>query len=237
MKLSGISAVGYSLGEKACFFSCGENDEIVAGEGSDVVDGVNRFYKADETTTLALAVQAIEGMMMTNDCSYSNIDAMILCHTSPVNTFTYPYSFISELAEKLSLSHCFKTTITQQQCVSPLYGLKLTQALLRLHLEWRACIVCCVDKIVDEEFRKIGDFGVHSDAASALVVEQKGTLMIRAIKTTNNYRVSRDVNYDNLFVTDPCFVWVLVSLIRETIKAAGIMPCQIKTILPPQCKY
>ncbi|WP_428241201.1 3-oxoacyl-[acyl-carrier-protein] synthase III C-terminal domain-containing protein [Gynuella sp.] len=230
----GLNEVGFELGARKFFLSDSSFINSVDAQGLDTLhkNGAQSFYVADSESNLELGINAIESALKRSTLENRQINALILCHTSPINTLPVPYSLVSELAQKTSLSHCFVTTITQQQCVSSLYGLKLATGLFKTHPHWEGAIICCIDKILNEEYRLIGDAGVHSDAASAIVVEPESPATVVAIETMTNSHIAKSIHASDLFINDPHYVWALVSLIRKTLKKSGVKADQLQSVLP-----
>ena len=230
----GIASTAYVLAKAQDTVNEWCSSQAVAEERRQTLlrNGANRFHRAEHEGLIDLGKDAISQVLKTGGVPTSEIDALVICHTSPLSALPMPYTLAGTLRQACGLSRAYSLGITQQQCVSSLHALRVLDALFTRHPEWGSAIVVTIDTIVREDYRLVGDAGVHSDAASAVLVQRRAPGRVNGLQTYNDPRAAQGVMPDTLYRTDTNYVWTLVSVIRRVLKAAGIEPGHLSTILP-----
>jgi 3-oxoacyl-[acyl-carrier-protein] synthase-3 len=195
-------------------------------------NGAQHFHRVTEESLVHLGRAAIVKLLQASDIAADAIDAMVLCQTSPCNVLPMPYTLVGNLRKAARLSRAYVFSIAQQQCVSPLHALRALTALFDSHRGWRYALVVGVDTILREELRAIGDAGIHSDGAGAMLIERDGPNRILSIETYNDARLSEGIRADGTYEPNDQYLWTLISVIRRVAKAAGVPPASLTSILP-----
>lgn len=230
----GIAATAYALAKTADTVDawCAAHAVDEERRQSLLRNGANHFHLAERDGLIDLGRDAIARALEAGGVEAREVDALVVCHTSPLSSLPMPYTLAGTLRKACGLSQAYALGITQQQCVSSLHALRVLDALFTRHTAWRSALVVTVDMIVREEYRLVGDAGVHSDAASAILVRRDAPGRVRGLQTYNDPRVAQGVLPDSLYRTDTNYVWTLISVIRRVLKAAAVEPGELASLLP-----
>ncbi|WP_224360670.1 3-oxoacyl-[acyl-carrier-protein] synthase III C-terminal domain-containing protein [Hyalangium versicolor] len=232
--MMGIASTAYVLAKTSCTVSEWCTAQALAEDRLQALsrNGAARFHRAQEEGLIALGSEAISKVLETGAVAADELDALVICHTSPLSALPMPYTLAGALRRACGLAHAYALGITQQQCVSSLHALRVLDALFTRHRAWRSAVIVTLDTIIRENYRLIGDSGVHSDAASAVLLQRNAPGRVHGLQTYNDPRAVQGVMPDTLYGTSPHYVWTLVSVIRRVLRAAGIAPGDLSTILP-----
>ena len=193
----------------------------------------NYRYVAGERL-VDLAARAVGRTLDEAGVARDAIDAMIICQTSPCSALPAPFSLAGAVRAAAGLDRAWAFAVTQQQCVSPIHAVRILAALFAKHGEWKHALVVTVDNIMREDLRALGTAGMHSDAASALLVGRRGTgAPIVAIETFNDARAVVGIDSaTGRFTDNDNYLWSLVSVMRRVAKTAATPLADCLTILP-----
>ena len=195
--------------------------------------GSHKYHFVKEEKLVDLGINAIAKTLQEAEISPKNIDALIMFQTSPCNTLPMPHTLVGQVREKSGLINSWAFAITQQQCVSPIHALRIIDALFAKHNDWNYVLLVGVDTILREELRAIGVAGLHSDAASAMLIGRPGTgSSVLAIETYNDPRAVVGIHEDGSYGENSNYLWSLISIIRRISKSAKINLAACKSILP-----
>lgn len=194
--------------------------------------GCSHFHAIDGESLLDLGGTAINSVLRESEVNPASVDALITCHTSPVNMLPMPYSLSGELRRTTGLRSALAFSVAQQQCVSPIHALRVLDSLFRQNPHWRHALVVGVDIILREDLRPIGISGFQSDAASALLVGRDGGASIRCVETYNDPAAVRGILPDGSYEPNPNYLWSLISVIRRVMRSARLGIDQVASIVP-----
>jgi len=195
--------------------------------------GADRYHHVEDEPLETLASEAIEKLIRDSDVPRDAIDALVLFNTSQCNVLAPPESTVGRLRASAKLTSAIAFSISQQNCVSGIHALRVLEKLFAKHTEWRYAIVVGVDTVLRDELRAIGVSGIHSDAASALLITRDPhAARIVAIETFNDSRLVQGIHEDGRYEENDNYLWSAVSLIKRVVKSAGVKADQIETILP-----
>jgi 3-oxoacyl-[acyl-carrier-protein] synthase-3 len=179
-----------------------------------------------------MAGTAIEQLLGEAAVSPPEIDVLIVYNTSQCNVLPMPHTLAGRLRARLSLSRATAFSIAQQQCVSPVHGLRVVDSLFARHPEWRYAIVAGADKILREDLRAIGTSGIHSDAGAAMLISRGGESAISGLYTYNDPSSFMGFLADGSYEPNNKYLWALVSGLRKIARLAGIQLHEIASIIP-----
>lgn len=194
--------------------------------------GVDQFHRVDGESLLDLGRAAIARALDGAAVSPGEIDALIVYQTSPCNAWPMPYSLAAGLRREAGLDSALAFSVTQQQCVSPIHGLRILQALFRKHGHWRNALLVGADSILRESLRPIGVSGFHSDAASAMLVGRSGGGTLHSFETYNDAKAVLGILDDGRYEPNDNYLWSLISVLRRVLKSARLRPDQLASVLP-----
>ncbi len=235
-----ISSSAYYLPEtKGSVLSWCDNHKRPAEHQRALLDsGAEHFFFANGEHKTLMAYQAVSQLLRNAALKADEIDVLIFFHTSQVAVLAPPESLAERVRSKLGMHKTLTFSISQQNCVSTLYALKVLDALFNTHPEWRYAIAFGVDTIAIETLRAIGDSGIHSDAASALLITpDKGPAKIKAIETYNDPRLVHGILSDGSYEQNDNYLWSAISVIRRSLKKAGIGADDLTSIVPHNTNY
>ena len=195
-------------------------------------NGADNYHRADSESLLELGSAAIETTLEQAAVEPDQIDALLIYQTSPCSVWPMPYSLLGSLRKAAGLRSALAFSVSQQQCVSPIHGLRVVQAMFRTHPDWQRALIVGIDAILREDLRPIGTSGFHSDAASALLVTRDGRSRVEGIETYNDPKAVRGILEDGQYEINDNYLWSLISVLRRVMKAARISADQLTSILP-----
>jgi 3-oxoacyl-[acyl-carrier-protein] synthase-3 len=195
-------------------------------------NGARYFHRVASEGLVELGQAAIAKLLDASAIGAHQIDAMVLCQTSPCNVLPMPYTLVGSLRQAARLSRAYVFSIAQQQCVSPLHALRALAALFDMHRNWRYALLLGVDTILREDLRAIGDSGMHSDGAGAMLIERNCGSCVCGIETYNDARPSEGIRPDGSYQPNEQYLWTLVSVIRRVAKSAAVPFTALTSILP-----
>ncbi|MCW5667469.1 MAG: hypothetical protein KIT35_26845 [Piscinibacter sp.] len=230
----GIRDAAYTLGPQVDTVEAWCAAQGRPGEAAAALrrSGVERFHRATPQAQHELARSALERVLERAGVAPSQVDALVTCHTSPLNTLPAPLSFAGELRRAGGLRRALAFAVGQQQCVSALHALRLLDWLFERQPGWRHAVVLCADTVLVEALRPLGEAGMHSDGAAALLVQRDARSRLRGLHTYNHPRPSRGILEDGRYEADPHYLWALISLVRQVARAAGLQPGDFASVLP-----
>lgn len=190
------------------------------------------FYAANSEGLVGMASGAIGRALADGELTPDQVDLFILCHTSPTNALPMPYTLAGILRQRCGLTRSYAFSISQQQCVSSIHALRVAGSLLAKNRNWRYAVVLNADVIINESYRIIGDAGIHSDAASAMLVSRDSSCRLRSLHTYNAPKGPQSDAPEELYASEGSYVWVLVSVIRRALGAASLGVEDLASVLP-----
>lgn len=197
-------------------------------------NGADTFYRVQgDHTQIDLGLRAVRKLL--NECpalQADEVDALVVCHTSPCNALPMPFTLSGELRQRLGLKRALAWSVAQQQCVSPIHALRVLRALFARHTSWHNALIVCVDTVLREDLRAIGTAGIHSDGASAMWVRRGAPAQLTALQTYNDPVAVHGILPDGRYEPNDNYLWTLISVIRRVIKDAGLKPSDVNTVLP-----
>lgn len=189
-------------------------------------------YLAGEDV-VGLGVRAIDQLIAESGLERTAVDALIVFQTSPCNALPMPFTLAGALREGAQLSRSWALSIGQQHCVSPVHALRVLVALFARHPDWRHAILVGVDTILREELRAIGIAGLHSDAASAMLIGRPGSgARLCAVETYNDPQALAGIDDAGQYRESPNYLWALISVIRRILRSSGTPVDALASILP-----
>ncbi len=195
--------------------------------GSDVY-----HYVLDESI-VGLGEAAISRLIAESGVAPHAIDALCVFHTSPCATLPAPFGVAHNLRDACGLSSAWSFSIGQQQCVSPVHALRVLDALFSRNSDWRYAVLVGMDVIMRESLRAIGISGLHSDAASAMLIGRPGTgSRIAALHTYNDPTATLGISDDGRYEANGNYLWSVVSTARRVLRSGGVTPDAISSVLP-----
>jgi len=196
-------------------------------------NGCSTYHYTVNENVLDLGTEAITKTLEATNVSAAEVDVVILFQTSPCNAFPMPNTLVGSLKQRASLSRAWALSITQQQCVSPIHALRVLNSLFDKHPKWKYALLVGIDTILQENLRAIGNSGIHSDAASAMLIGREGSgSRVVTLDTYNDPRASVGINADGTYGENTNYLWSLISLIRKLFKRSGVDANQCISILP-----
>ncbi|MCA3242302.1 MAG: 3-oxoacyl-ACP synthase [Rubrivivax sp.] len=230
----GIAASDYVLGrEQRPLAEWADEQQLSTSRLQALVDnGVANLHRARGETLLGLGVAAVQRLLDREDVDPASIDALVVCQTSPCNTLPMPFTLAGSLRSALRLQRAWTFSVAQQQCVSELHALRVLQALFARRTRWQRALVVGVDTILREDLRAIGDAGVHSDGASALLVTRDAPCRLLAVETYNDARSVEGIRADGSYEANDNYLWSLVSVVRRLARSARVQPLEFQQVLP-----
>ncbi len=230
----GIAAVDYVLGSERLELAQWAREQALPDARLQALaaHGSQALHRARGQTLLDLGVTAVRRVLERHEVSAAEVDALVICQTSPCNTLPAPFTLAGSLREAAGLERAWAFSVVQQQCVSTLHALRVLEALFVRHRGWQRALVVGVDTILREDLRAIGVAGVHSDAASAILVERDARSRLVAVETYNDARSVEGIRQDGAYETNDRYLWTLVSVIRRVAKRLGVKPQQFDQVLP-----
>lgn len=197
-------------------------------------NGADQFYRVHgDQTQIDLGRHAVRKLLSERgDLSINDIDALVVCHTSPCNALPMPFTLAGELRHRLGMTRALAWSIAQQQCVSPIHALRVLRAMFAKHRHWRNALIVCVDSVLREDLRAIGTAGIHSDGASAMWVRRGAQAQLMGLQTFNDPVTVHGILPDGRYEPNDNYLWTLISVIRRVIKDSGLKPTDVRTVLP-----
>lgn len=197
-------------------------------------NGADQFHRVqNDHTQIDLGLRAVRKLLA--ECpqlAAQEIDALVVCHTSPCNALPMPFTLSGILREQLGLERALAWSIAHQQCVSPIHALRVLRAMFAKHTHWRNALIVCVDTVLREDLRAIGTAGIHSDGASAMWVQRGAGARLTGLQTFNDPVAVHGILPDGRYEPNDNYLWTLISVIRRVIKDAGLKPADVRTVLP-----
>lgn len=197
-------------------------------------NGADQFHRVQgDHTQIDLGVRAVRKLL--SECpslEANELDALVVCHTSPCNALPMPFTLAGELRQQLGLKQALAWSIAHQQCVSPIHALRVLRAMFAKHQAWRNALIVCVDTVLREDLRAIGTAGIHSDGASAMWVQRGAAAQLTGLQTFNDPVAVHGILPDGRYEPNDNYLWTLISVIRRVIKDAGLRPTDVNTVLP-----
>ncbi|MDO5691107.1 MAG: 3-oxoacyl-[acyl-carrier-protein] synthase III C-terminal domain-containing protein [Pseudomonadota bacterium] len=197
-------------------------------------NGVDTVYRVrGDAKQIDLGLAAVRKLL--HECPRlraDEVDALVVCHTSPCNALPMPYTLTGELRQRLGFTRALTFSIAQQQCVSPIHALRVLRALFAKQTGWQNALIVCVDTILREDLRAIGTAGMHSDGASVMWVCRDAPTQLLGLQTYNDPVAVHGILPDGRYESNNNYLWSLVSVIRRVIKDAGLTPSDLHTVLP-----
>jgi 3-oxoacyl-[acyl-carrier-protein] synthase III len=194
--------------------------------------GVEQVHRASPLAQRELASAALQQLFERTGLAAHEVDVLVTCHTSALNTLPAPLCFAGELRRAAGLRRAVAFAVGQQQCVSAVHALRLVEWLFGRHRAWRHAVVLCADTVLVEAFRPLGEAGMHSDGASALLLQRDAGSRLRGLCTYNHPRPTRGILADGRYETDPHYLWALVSVVRQVARSAGLRLQDFANVLP-----
>jgi 3-oxoacyl-[acyl-carrier-protein] synthase III len=195
-------------------------------------NGARRFHRAEGQTQGELALRALRRLLAQGDVDPARIDVLVVCHTSPANSLPAPLGLAGGLRRDAGLRNALTLAVGQQQCVSPVHALRVMAQLFARRPSWQTGVLVCADTLPVEALRAIGDAGMQSDGASAVLVRRDGGSRLCGLHTSNQARPTPAIGADGRYDTDPNYLWALVTLVRQVARAAGLRPGDFTSVLP-----
>ena len=190
-------------------------------------------YISEQGELLELASKAIGTLIDSVGISAQDVNAIVHFNTSQCNILPPPESTVGKLRIVAKLKSAIAFSISQQNCVSGIHSLHVLQKLFTIHREWKYAIVVGVDNVLREELRAIGLSGIHSDAASALLIGRDASAArIVATETFNDPRLVQGIHHDGRYEENDNYLWSAISVIKRVIKSAKIKAQDLATVLP-----
>lgn len=200
--------------------------------------GAEHFYFADGEDKTTMAINAVEKLLGDAKLNPEDISALVFFHTSQVTVLAPPESILERIRTKLGMRNTLGFSVSQQNCVSTLYAINVLDALFSVHPKWRYAIAFGVDTIAVEKLRAIGESGIHSDAASAMLISPtEGAAKVTAIETYNDLRLAHGILSDGSYEENDNYLWSAISVIRRSLKAAGIGVDELTSVIPHNTNY
>jgi 3-oxoacyl-[acyl-carrier-protein] synthase-3 len=230
----GIRDIAYTLGPVADTVAgwC-SNQGRPAGEADALErNGAHHFHRAEAQSQCELATRATRELLARSNISPEQVDVLVMCHTSPSNTLPAPLSAVGEVRRSAGLRKALTFSVGQQQCVSPVHALRMLELLFARRREWEVGVLLCADTLPVESLRPIGNAGIQSDGASAMLLRRGAGSRLRGLHTYNHPRPMQGILPDGRYEADPNYLWGLVSLVRSVSRAAGLKPNEFTSVLP-----
>lgn len=195
--------------------------------------GCDAYRYLGRENMVELGVRAIDRLIAESGVARTAVDALIVFQTSPCNALPMPFTLTGALRDGAGLSRSWALSIGQQHCVSPVHALRVLTALFARHTAWRHAILVGVDTILREELRAIGVAGLHSDAASAMLIGRPGSgARLRAVETYNDPQTVIGIDAAGQYRESPNYLWALISVIRRILRSSGTPVDALDSILP-----
>lgn len=230
----GLTTTAYALGDiRETIYAWCESHQQTEGLADALRrNGSLNVWRSQETSQLDLASLAVSSLLKQADLKPSAIDLLIVCHTSPTNTLPAPLSFVGEIKHRIGANRALGFSIGQQQCVSSVHALYTANVLFQSRPEIHAAVILCADTLNREALRPIGDAGIQSDGASAIMLQRGRGSPVAAIHTYNHAKPTQGILPSGEYENDPNYLWALITLIRNIAKKTGIRPEDFTSILP-----
>jgi 3-oxoacyl-[acyl-carrier-protein] synthase-3 len=230
----GICDIAYTLGPVAdTVASWCSSQGRPAGEADALArNGAQHFRRAGEQSQVELATRATRLLLAQSNISSEQVDVLVMCHTSPSNILPAPLSAVGEVRRGAGLRKALAFAVGQQQCVSPVHALRMLELLFARRREWEVGVLLCADTLPVESLRPIGNAGMQSDGASAVLLRRGTGSRLRGLHTYNHSRPTQGILPDGGYEADPNYLWGLVSLVRSVARAAGLKPNEFTSVLP-----
>lgn len=134
--------------------------------------GSRQFFRSTNLSVEVLAIEATRKALDEVDVAPADVEIIVFCSTVFECTALYPDITAQRIADKLGCWRAKTLALQHAYCVSPFVALQLLKQYFTDADRPAWGVVVCADVIVEtaEFLRPIGDLGVHSDGAAAVVV-------------------------------------------------------------------
>lgn len=198
-------------------------------------NGALRFHDAQGTSPVCLAIRAVRSLLEDNRTSPGQVDLLVHACTIQTSADAAPYSSVNRIQRCTGLSGALAFSISQQNCVSPLAAIHVTQALMEQHPAMSRAIVVCADVIGSgcDPLRAVGELALHSDGACALLLERGGACNhIAALRLFTDGRFFHGTDANAQPVPDDRYYWSAFSTMRAALAQAGVPARAVTRVLP-----
>lgn len=134
--------------------------------------GSGRFFRSVTRSVEDLASEATRKVLAEAGIDARQVAFLVFCSTVFESTALYPDIAATRIAEEAGCVNARTFSVQHAYCVSPFVALQILKEYFRGAAQPSYGIVVCSDVIVStaEFLRPIGNIGVHSDGAAALLV-------------------------------------------------------------------
>lgn len=238
----GIVSTAYAVGQDCISLGdwCRRQGIPAERERALQENGAQQLYATAGERLAEMACTAVARALAQAKVAPHEVDVLVIYQTAPVNTAPMPFTLAGAIREGAGLSRAYAFAITQQMCVSPLHALRVLSALFERHPEWRHALLVGADNILYPDLRTLGDAGVHSDGAGAIVLGRHVGNRLLGLQTYNEPQAMQRVQTDPLrsgphferYQDSENYLWTLISVARRVLRSAGIKAEELVSVLP-----
>lgn len=198
-------------------------------------NGARHFHDAASQSPVDMGVKAVRLLLSKSSIAPSSVDLLIYTHTVQSSIAPPPTSTVGYVQAACGIDQALGFSVSQQNCVSPLLAVRLVQQMMARHPRIQRAVILTVDLMgtAADGIRGIRDLALHSDGASALLIERNASVnRVLGHHFFTDGRFFRGTDENHELVPDEKYHWSCFATMRAALTQAGLRPSDLDRILP-----
>lgn len=200
-----------------------------------LANGVRCFHDAMSQSPVGMGIKAVRLLMTKAHIAPRSVDLLIYTHTVQSSIAPPPTSTAGHIQASCGLQNALSFSIAQQNCVSPMLAVRIARQMMARHEHIQRAIIVSVDLMgtAADTIRGILDLSLHSDGASAFLVEREAPRnQVLGYHFFTDGRFFRGTDENHNLVPDEKYHWSCFATMRSALQQAGLRPADLTRILP-----
>lgn len=198
-------------------------------------NGVRQFHDAMSQSPVDMGIKAVRQLLTQARLAPASVDLLIYTHTVQSSIAPPPTSTVGFIQAACGLDQALCFSVAQQNCVSPMLAIRLARQMMARHAHLRRAVIVSVDLmgVAADGIRGILDLSIHSDGASAFVVERDAARnQVKGSHFFTDGRFFRGTDENHELVPDEKYHWSCFATMRAALHQAGVRASSLRRILP-----
>lgn len=184
-------------------------------------NGAENFFVEADATCEDMAKDVISDLLLRNDVDPQDVDLVLFTSTIYELTALYPDIVVQNVARHAGCRNAKTFSIHHAYCVSPFLAIKfLLEYLPSLETSNPLAVVVCADKMAEslQYLRPVGDTGVHSDGAAAILLAADGPRsVVRSVDIAMTANGGQAFDAQMRIAANPFFFAKLFSVLKNSV--------------------
>ena len=188
-------------------------------------NGTNGYHRSSDQTPQELAAGCVMALLENAEVKAAEIDLLVFTSTVFESTSLYPDLIALQVAKRCRCNSAKTFSVQHLYCVSPLAALQLVAAYFHADPKMHNAVIVCADTIgaATEHLRAIDVSGLHSDGASAILLQNGGPgQKFKDIEIFQDVAKYQGHNPDGTIINSALNFAIVAKLVRTVMNRNGL---------------